>query len=123
MVSVVISLGSNCGDRMSLVSESIVWLKGVLMQVRCSDIYETPCAKESGKPYMNAVLSGFYQGDGLQLEDILKTKEHEMGRTSECRGRGDVPIDMDVVILNDEIIKEWDYRQRFFRIGYSQIIS
>lgn len=121
MISVVISIGSNCGDRKALVSEAIKWLCSILIQTEVSEIYETPCAKESGKPYMNAVIKGFFQGDGFQLEDLLKEKEHQMGRTSECRDRGDVPIDLDIVIMDGEIVKNWDYRQKFFTLGYNQI--
>ena len=91
------------------------------MQTECSDIYETPCAKSMGKPYRNAVIKGFYQGDGIQLEECLKDKEHDMGRTAACRERGDVPIDMDIVMMNDEIVKTWDYRQKFFQIGFSRL--
>ena len=123
MVSVVISIGANCGDRKKAVENAIVWLKTILMQVECSDIYETPCAKQNGNPYMNAVMKGFYEGDGIELDDILKQKEHELGRTSECRQRGDVPIDIDIVLMNGGVVKEWDYRQKFFKIGYSQLSS
>ena len=123
MISVTISVGSNCGDRHKLVEEAVEWLQSVLMQTRASEIYETPCAKATGKPYMNAVVKGFYQGDGMQLEELLKDKERSMGRTSECRERGDVPIDMDLVVCDGMVYKEWDFRQKFFRIGYSQINS
>lgn len=123
MISVVVSVGSNCGNRRDQVSKAIEWLKSVLMQTRCSDIYETPCALKAGKPYMNAVVSGFYEGDGIQFDDLLKDKEKEMGRNAECRQRGDVPVDMDIVICDGSIYKEWDYRQRFFQIGYDQIKS
>lgn len=121
MVSVVISIGSNCGDRKALVMEAIDWLHSLLMQFQSSSVYETPCAKLEGRRYMNAVVRGFYEGDGIELESILKDKEHQMGRTSECRNRGDVPIDMDIVLLNNDITKPWDYRQKFFKIGFDQI--
>lgn len=121
MISVVISIGSNCGDRHELVEQAISWLKSFMMQVRCSDIYETPCALKAGKPYMNAVLQGFFEGSGIQLDDKLKEKEREMGRSAQCREKGDVPIDMDIVVCDGSVYKEWDYRQRFFRIGYEQL--
>lgn len=123
MVSVVISIGSNCGDRKKSVEEAINWLKTVLIQTKISSIYETPCAMKSGKPYMNAVVSGFYQGTGFQLDDAIKEKEHEMGRTSECREKGEVPVDMDIVVCDGEVLRDWDFRQKFFRLGYSQIHS
>ena len=121
MISVVISIGSNCGDRDKSVEEAIAWLRHILMQVKSSEIYETPCAMKVGKPYKNGVVSGFYSGDAFQLNDLLKDKEREMGRSSECREKGDVPIDMDIVICDNEVFKEWDYRQKFFRIGYEQL--
>ena len=121
MVSVVISIGANCGDRSALVSHAISWLESILTQTKCSDIYETPCALQQGSPYLNAVIEGFYQGTGIQLEEMLKDKEFEMGRSQHCREKGEVPIDLDIVILNGDIAKTWDYRQKFFQIGYSQI--
>lgn len=121
MLTVVISVGANCGDRENNVKATVDWLKSILIQFSASDIYETPCARKSGKAYMNAVVKGVFQGTGIQLEEMLKDKEHEMGRTAESRLRGDVPIDIDIVILNNEVVKPWDARQKFFSIGLSQI--
>lgn len=121
MIKVVIGIGSNCGDRKAKVEEGLEWLKSQLMQTKSSTIYETPCALKAGKPYMNSVIFGYFSGDAFQLENLLKEKEESMGRDSECRKRGDVPIDMDIVICDNEIYKEWDYRQKFFRIGYEML--
>ena len=122
MVSVVISVGSNYGDRQASVAKAIEWLrKEVLIQPKSSEIYETPCALEKGSSYFNAVVSGYYQGTGIELENLLKDKEYEMGRNSKMREEKLVPIDLDIVVMDGTIIKEWDYRQKFFRIGLSQI--
>lgn len=125
MVKVVISIGSNCGDRNTLVEEAIEWLKTILIQTECSSIYETPCAKNTGNSYLNAVMSGYYQAEGIDvkdsLEELFKEKEHRMGRTAKCREAGEVPIDIDLVILNGDVVKAWDYRQKFFQIGYQEI--
>ena len=121
MVSVVLGIGSNCGDREKLVKNTISWLSTILMQTVSSSVYETPDAVKTGKPYLNAVVKGFFEGNGIELEDLLKEKEHSMGRTAECRQKGDVPIDIDIVIMNDEVVKDWDFRQKFFQTGYKQI--
>ena len=123
MISVVIGIGSNYGNRKVSILNAIEWLEKVLLQTRCSSMYETPCALKVGKPYMNAVLMGYYQGDGFQLDELLKDKEREMGRTAELRKKGDVPIDMDIVIMDGEVVKDWDYRQKFFQIGYNEIAN
>lgn len=121
MVSVVIGIGSNCGNRKLNVERAISWLGTILIEAKSSEIYETPCALKVGKPYMNSVVKGFYSGTGIQLENNLKEKEREMGRDSECREKGDVPIDMDIVVMDGGVIKNWDYRQKFFQIGFQQI--
>lgn len=123
MVEVVVSIGSNCGDRRTNIEKAITWLKSQLIEPVCSDIYETPCALKRGASYLNAVVKGFYQGVGYDLDDILKMKEHEMGRTAECREKGEVPVDMDIVMENHEVVKEWDFKQKFFRMGYQQICN
>lgn len=121
MVKVVIGIGANCGDRENSVRKALEWLKTILIQVKCSEIYETPCVNQTGRPYMNAVVSGVFQSTGIDLEDMLKDKERLMGRTAECKEKGDVPVDLDIVMLDGEIVRPWDYRQKFFRIGFSQI--
>ena len=123
MISVVIGIGSNYGNRKVSILNAIEWLEKVLLQTRCSSIYETPCALKVGKPYMNAVIMGYYEEDGFQLDELLKDKERKMGRTAELRKKGDVPIDMDIVIMDGEVVKDWDYRQKFFQIGYNEIAN
>ena len=70
---------------------------------------------------MNAVVSGKFEGTFDELDIILKNYEKEEGRDKQCRQRGEVPIDIDIVIAEETIIKEWDYRQKFFQIGFSEI--
>ena len=123
MISVVLGIGSNCGDRKANVEEAIAWLKTMLTQTSCSDIYETPCAGKEGTPYMNAVMKGIYQGIGYELEDLLKEKERQMGRNTQCRQKGEVPIDIDIVVCDNAVWKPWDFRQKFFSIGFSQIVA
>lgn len=123
MVSVVLSVGSNCGDRRRNVEAAVNWLKTILIQTRCSDLYETPCVNGGGSSYINAVISGFYQSQGYTLEGALKEKEREMGRTSVCREKGEVPIDIDIVIMDGEVRKPWDYRQKFFQIGFREVTN
>lgn len=121
MISVVLCVGSNCEDPEKKVREAILWLEKELIQVECSEIYDTGCAKGTGNSYLNAVLKGFYPGNGIELEALIKDKEREMGRNSQCRDKGLVPIDIDIVICDGEIYKPWDYRQKFFKTGYLQI--
>ena len=121
MIEVVLSLGSNCGDKLTNIYTALNWLSGLLENIVSSTIYETPCARMSDCTYMNAVVRGLYRHDTRQLDILLKQYEIEAGRTAERREKGEVPVDLDIVIADGEIIKEWDFRQKFFKTGYDQL--
>ena len=118
---VVLSFGSNCGDRKDNVRKALDWLCKNFSESKVSEIYETPEIHGVGNPYINAV--GSCRVDCTLDEMIAHTKEYEFenGRDSACRQRGDVPIDIDVVIWNEEIIRPLDYSSSFFKIGYAMI--
>lgn len=120
-IKVVLSLGSNSGDRLKAVNEASVWLKGILLDFQCSAVYETPPLGHSGADYMNAVCAGLYCGDVAELERECKEYERRNGRDEVARAMNLVPIDVDIVISDGEILRPKDYRSKFFQIGYEQL--
>lgn len=121
--TVILSIGSNCGDRRANVSQSLAWLstqEGVSI-IQISDIYETPELHGVGNPYINGVvkINTLLGYDALQ--NRCKDYEISTGRDNECRAKGMVPIDIDIVIWNNEILRPKDYSCEFFQIGYDQI--
>lgn len=119
--SVVISIGSNCGDRAENVRAALEWLSANLTDTRCSDIYETPEIHGKGSPYMNAVLTGHTPLDFAELNGMFKKYELSQGRDADARALGLVPIDIDIVVRNGEVIRPADYAAAFFKLGFSQI--
>ncbi|MDE6338577.1 MAG: hypothetical protein K2K97_02170, partial [Muribaculaceae bacterium] len=59
----------------------------------------------------------------LEFEGITKNYEKENGRNAEARKRGDVPIDIDIVVWNGEVVREHDFVCNFFRIGLRTLRS
>jgi 2-amino-4-hydroxy-6-hydroxymethyldihydropteridine diphosphokinase len=116
---VVISVGSNVNY--GNVAKACGWLTTVLENAYCSRLYETPAVNGKGRPYVNAVISGYINSDLDQFNMILKEYEISAGRDDSCRKAGIVPIDIDIVVFKGEVIREWDYRQTFFKIGYSEL--
>lgn len=97
------------------------WIGSLLDDMQSSDVYETPEVHGYGASYFNAVASG---KTGLELEEFnrrLKVYERDCGRTDEARIRKEVPIDIDIVIWDGEIIRPVDFSREFFRIGYEDI--
>lgn len=120
-VGVILSVGSNCGDRYSNVEEGIDWLSSHVCVSGVSDIYSTPDCHGGPTHYMNAVVAGTTNLSIEQLEVLCKAHEVEKGRDEKARAAGMVPLDIDVVIYNGTIIREKDYSQTFFKIGFSQL--
>lgn len=116
---VTLCLGSNCSSR--LVEEAIEWLGTVLTDVRSSGLYSTPPLKGNGDSYFNAVVTGSTSNSLDECNATFKTYERECGRDERCREKGIVPIDIDIVIWNDKVIRERDYIQNYFRIGYTRL--
>lgn len=117
----VLSLGSNCGDREANVRKAADWLGRLLSCIRCSGIYETPEVHEKGSPYMNAVVIGETAENLEAFNAELKQYELRAGRDETCRLMGLVPIDIDIVVCNDEVLRPFDYSSRFFTIGYRHL--
>lgn len=120
---VVLSVGSNCGDRMAQVSSGIDWLETILESTRHSHIYTTGDCHGGKRDYMNAVVIGRTRLSPSELDRLCKEYESDHGRTTEARLLGDVPVDIDVVVYADDLLRSKDFRQQFFQIGYKELFS
>lgn len=117
--TVILSIGSNCGYEE--VREALDWLQSYFGNVKASRLYRTPDINGSGSPYVNSVASLETTLTHEKLDNIFKEYEIAHGRDKSARERGIVPIDIDIVIFDDNIIRHWDYRQTFFQIGYLEL--
>ena len=55
------------------------------------------------------------------LETLFKEYELKNGRNLEAREIGDVPVDVDVVVYGEGVLRERDYGSDFFMIGYRSL--
>ena len=57
------------------------------------------------------------------LHGLCKSIELEYGRDMTSRLHNRVPLDIDIVIADGEILRPRDYAQEYFQSGYTEIIS
>ncbi len=119
--SVVISLGSNYGDRRKAVEEAKTWLSDLLDNYKHSETYETLPVGRLGNNYYNSVVSGIFHGSKVELENKCKEYERSRGRDEASRAINRVPVDIDIVIADGEIIRQRDFSCNFFQKGYKEI--
>ena len=108
MTDVYIALGSNLGDRHTLLLHAIErMVLRVGQLVRCSSFFETePVGFVSALPFLNAVA--LYRTT-LTPEELLKTTqeiERELGRTAKSVNGHyeDRTIDLDILLYGNETI-------------------
>lgn len=121
MNKVIISIGSNTTDGQEQMLNSLDWLKSTLSQCKASHIYRTPDLSEQNVFYYNAVAEGYTNLDFEHLQDLLKSRETACGRTIAARLKQQVPIDLDIVIWNRDILRKKDFEQRYFQIGWKTL--
>lgn len=123
MSEVVLSIGSNLNEGHMMVEKAIHFLESRLSDLQASEIYKTDSVNLSGAIYFNCVVEGLFKGTPEELQTECKKFETLSGRNEEYSKRGIVPIDIDIVIADGKILREWDYHQKFFQKGYRRLES
>lgn len=120
MTEVVLSVASNAPNRRQMVDRALEWLTGVIAPLRTSFAYTTP-AHHGQSTYLNVVATGYCAFSLPRLQSMLKDYERAAGRTPEVRATHLVPIDVDVVMWEGEILKPKDFHQEFFQKGWQDL--
>ncbi|MDE6332068.1 MAG: 2-amino-4-hydroxy-6-hydroxymethyldihydropteridine diphosphokinase [Muribaculaceae bacterium] len=117
----VICIGSNVGDKYANVAETLAVFRTILSGFQASDIYESDDDSGLGQPYANAVCAGFFNDRCENLHSLASTREKAYGRTPESKASGIMPLDIDIVVFNNEIVNSQQFDKPYFRHGLSQL--
>ena len=103
---VYIALGSNMGNRFALLQEAVFCIGsriGTILSV--SKVYETPAWGFESEAFLNACIKIETEQTALDVLDTLLTIEKELGRDRNLsEGYQARPIDLDILLFNNEII-------------------
>lgn len=114
----ILVLGSNSGNRTKTIEDALAAIRKEADVLKMSIIYESPDCLGKDKPYLNTVISVETPYSESEFNNRLKTIEFIFGRNQEARNRGDVPLDIDIVIWDGKIRRPLDYRSQYFQKGY-----
>lgn len=117
----IFCVGSNCGDREWNVAKALSWLSETLSDFRHSTIYATPDCHGGQRSYMNAVGIGSTELTAMELNVLCKGYETSCGRDEDARALGDVPVDVDLVVYDGEVLRNKDYASVFFEQGFREL--
>lgn len=114
-------MGSNVDDRMARVAAAMTWIQSILQCTVCSGIYETDDFHPTGRKYCNAVIAGDTALSQDEIDAAAGLYELNAGRDVAARRRGDVPIDIDLVIWNGTVLRQRDMEREYFLRGYREL--
>lgn len=117
----ILVVGSNFGNREENVHKALMFIQSCCSVVSCSDVYESPDNFGHGNHYLNLVIEINCNVSELVLNNQLKQHEIQAGRNKIRRERGEVPIDIDIVVWEGEIRRIHDFQAKYFQQGYNQI--
>ncbi len=107
---VIISFGSNSGNRLQLIQDAILAIHNTVATVICvSKIYETPAWGFDGAAFLNGVLLLNTSKNAPELlTDLLKI-ENTFGRIRTQNGAyTSRTLDLDIIAFNEEVITKKD---------------
>ncbi|MDE5554605.1 MAG: 2-amino-4-hydroxy-6-hydroxymethyldihydropteridine diphosphokinase [Muribaculaceae bacterium] len=121
--STVLCLGSNVADREQIISRAIARLEILCDITLSSSIYEAPDDSGLGGPYLNVVMSVVPDLPYDEFRLRLKEMECEFGRNEQSKSIGYMPLDVDIIIWNGEIVDRYQYSREYFQKGFRELKS
>ena len=121
MARFVIGIGSNVSDKVDSIKDAFAWLSDISEDFIASEIYITKALNGIDDDYANAVCSCSLDQSLQDFNLLLKQYEKSRGRTPESKITGLIPIDLDIVIYNGEIVRQKDYIREYFQKGWKMI--
>lgn len=112
-------LGSNAEDAEHRINAAMDFLRSI---PDCRDFVATEVYHCDGSSYGNALVR---LRTGMSVEALrAHTKEYERqcGRCAESKARGEISIDIDLVMANDDILRD-DYYSPYFVHGLKLLTS
>ncbi len=123
MNRLILSLGSNSTDREWQMSQAIDRMKQLFNKTVVSETYEVPAYNGVDAPYLNAVMVATTAMSLEETTAALKQWETLCGRTPASKLQGVIPIDIDVVVWNDEVLRPVDYSRSYVSLGISRLLT
>lgn len=114
-----LSIGSTHLDDERLLREALLrqW-----PDIELSSFYRTPdSSSPAGSLYLNSVGRLQSSLSPVDLQLLGKELEREMGR--DRAPRGDIPMDIDVVMRGVEVLRPKDFIREYFRRGYTELLT
>lgn len=123
MNTLILSIGANSPDREWQMTHAIKRMKQIFKKTVISDIYEVPAHNGIDAPYLNAVMIASTLMSMEEVVAVLKQWETVCGRTPASKQQGVIPIDLDIVVWNEDVVRPIDYSREYVSRGIAHLLT
>lgn len=109
-------IGSNCDNRRSNISAAIQRIATIATISRQSPYRESEDVTGRGASYLNRVITCSTSLCADEFARRLAAFEIEGGRHAESKAQGKMPVDIDIVVWDNDVVSPADYNAEYFRI-------
>lgn len=119
----MLCLGSNTSARQMILSNAIARLACMCDILKSSSVYEAPDDSGLGAPYLNVVMKVTTRFTLYDFRACLKSLEQEFGRNELSKSTGCMPLDVDIILWDSEIVDRYQYSKDYFQKGFAELAT
>lgn len=113
---VILSLGSNIGNRCDNIAAALSALAQSGVEYgSVSSAVESPDDTGRGNAYINVAADCRTDLSLQALKERISEIERQCGRVPSSKATGQMPIDIDVVVWDDEVVSRYDFERPYFK--------
>lgn len=118
MSKALLSLGANTPDKKQRLADAMLAIAQIAHIENQTPIYETAAeGSVATLPYANALMLIETSAEYEALRATFKQWERNAGRTPESKAQGLIPLDIDIVVWDEQVIKERDMEFEYMKLG------
>lgn len=120
MTDIWICIGSNLTDARQRIADGVTRLRQLVTDWEMCEPYHTRSEPDDGiaNTYLNTVAHCRFKGDAYRLREHIKEIERLCGRIRES---DKVALDIDIVIVDNNIVRKRDFDKTYFQKGFKAI--
>lgn len=117
----LLSIGSNCPDADAKMEAVREWLVRTFDGVMLSGVYSTKALNPSKPDYLNLVARADSNLSPTEMVAAAKEFEIRQGRSPESKNRGIVEMDIDVVQVDNTVLRPDEFSRNYFMEGFKRL--
>ncbi len=117
----LVSIGSNCKKAAEMMARADRWISERFSVVESSGVYSSKALNGISSDYLNEVI---VLESGLSVTEITaaaKDFERQCGRSELSKSAGAIEMDIDIIQVDNTILRPSEFTRAYFLTGLSKL--